>query len=382
MKTSRIGTHLLSVLLLLLWGGVMIYFHASGRLAKGEYVSKNGIFTTMVLVGGIGCVTLALFNLATMGAKEEDCCDHDHGHDHDHSTCGHDHSHAHAEDCGHDHSQKESCCGHDHGHDDHAHHHEHSQDDHADHAHGILEESGALGRIVAIMILVVPITYASINSPDGFKNVQTIANKGVYNQTYKTDAMAGKFDLNKADAPAAPVAKPAVQDTPPAAPLKAAGDSPPPAVAAVANNPPPAAQTKSLGSFTLKDLEAQVPKSKDGNFMLEVPEIYYTAGDKEVQGVLTGQSVETIAQVIPEKVNNEKGTRVRIFRMLIQCCAADARPYSVPVEFAEKAPQLKDMSWVKVVGKMGYRKEGDQTVPVIMATSMTAAAEPDNKMVY
>ena len=391
MKTSRIGTHLLSVLLLLLWGGVMIYFHASGRLAKGEYVSKNGIFTTMVLIGGIGCVTVALFNLATMGAKEDDCCDHDHGHDHDHdhSKCGHDHSH----DCGHDHSHETTCCGHDHSHDDHAHSHAHDHghahdhDDHEGHAHGILEESGALGRIVAILILVVPITYASINSPDGFKNVQTIANKGVYAQTYKTDAMAGKFDLNKADTTLPPTvkAKPAVQDLPPAAtsaPATTAAKNPSPEVAAVANNPPPAAQTKSLGSFTLKDLEAQVPKSKEGNFMLEVPEIYYTAGDKEVQGVITGQSIETIAQVIPEKVNNEKGNRVRIFRMLIQCCAADARPYSVPVEFADKAPSFKDMSWVKVVGKMGYKKEGDQTVPVITAISMTAAAEPDNKMVY
>ena len=124
-----------------------------------------------------------------------------------------------------------------------------------------------------------------------------------------------------------------------------------------------------------------MPQSPEGNFVLEVPELYYTAGDKEVQSVLTGQPVETTAQVIPEKGNTD-GKRVRIFRLLIQCCAADARPYSVPVEFEKEAPKFKEMSWVKVVGKMTYRQENGQTVPVLLASKMTETAEPDNKMVY
>ena len=396
MKTRQF-THLISVLLLLLWGGVMLYFYASGRLAKGEYVSKNGWFTTMVIVGGVGCIVVGLFNLLTMGAKEADCCEHDHGHEghdhHDHGhddCCGHSHDHAHTHDCGHDHKHDHDSCGHDHSHEHtccgHDHHHEEPKA--AGHAHGILEESGFIGRLVAILILAGPITYASIKSPDGYKSINTVTNRGVYDQSYQKDAKASKFDLKKGDAGTQTV--PAVASLPPAATTVAtppaqttgpAANIPP--VAAVANAAPSgASQSKSYGSFTLKDLEAQVPKSKEGNFQLEVPEIYYTAGDKEVQGVITGQSIETIAQVIPEKVNNEKGTRVRIFRMLIQCCAADARPYSVPVEFGKEAPKFKEMSWVKVVGKMNYVKEGDQIVPIIEATTITEAPEPDSKMVY
>ena len=148
-------------------------------------------------------------------------------------------------------------------------------------------------------------------------------------------------------------------------------------------NVPPAAQaTKSYGTFSLEDLKQQVPQSKDGNFILEVPELYYTGGDQEVQRVLTGQMVETIAQILPEKVNNADGHRLRIFRMLVQCCAADARPYSVPVDFGKKAPDLKEMSWVKVVGKMSYKKEGEQTVPVIQATKVEETTAPDNAMIY
>jgi uncharacterized membrane protein YcgQ (UPF0703/DUF1980 family) len=67
---------------------------------------------------------------------------------------------------------------------------------------------------------------------------------------------------------------------------------------------------------------------------------------------------------------------------MVQCCAADARPYSVPVDFGKKAPDFKEMTWVKVIGKMTYRKEGDQTVPVIEATKVEETAAPEDAMVY
>src|SRR5436305_1317033 len=104
MKSQRIGIYLISTLLLLLWGGVMLYFYASGRI--GSYLPPDGIFRPMVLWGGIGMVVVGLYNLATMGSAEAECCEHDHsGHGHHH---GHDHHH-------HDHSHGDDCCGHDHG---------------------------------------------------------------------------------------------------------------------------------------------------------------------------------------------------------------------------------------------------------------------------
>jgi uncharacterized membrane protein YcgQ (UPF0703/DUF1980 family) len=132
----------------------------------------------------------------------------------------------------------------------------------------------------------------------------------------------------------------------------------------------------------LEDLKAQVPQNKEGHFLLEVPEIYYTGGDLEVQRVLTGQMIETTAQVLPEKVNNVDGHRMRIFRMLVQCCAADARPFSVPIDFGKKAPGFKDMTWVKVTGKVSYKKEGDQTVPLIEVSKVEETTAPDNAMIY
>lgn len=391
MKSKNL-IHLVSVALLFLWGAVLLYFYASGRIA--HYLPPDGIFRPMVLVAGIGLVIVGLFNLATTQYAAADCC----GHDHD-VGCGHDHGHK---------DEHEGCCGHDHEHEhDHAdhshdHHHDHAHAPH-DHGHGILEESGSVGRIVAILIIAAPVTWAAIRTPDQY-SANAVVNKGLYNQNYSSTARADQFSLRgdgaaksaakkvePAKATAADAPPPAVATAPaPAANLPAAktsADSPPataPATPPVATATPPngAKEAKSYGGFTLADLEAQVPKSKAGNFILEVPELYYTAGDKEVQSVITGQMVETVAQVLPEKVNNEDGKRLRIFRMLVQCCAADARPYSIPAQFAEKAPTFKDMTWVKVTGKMNYKQEGGQTVPLIEVTKIEETTAPDNAMVY
>ena len=399
MNTQRTVSHLVGVTLLLLWGGVLLYFYTSGRLA--HYLPGDGIFQPMVLVAAIIMLVLGVFNLATMGAEVAGCDDHACGHDHhDHSACGHDHSHDHAQ---HAHA---GCCGH-----DHSHSHEHAPAKGHDHAHGVLDESGPIGRTFAILILSVPLLLAATMTPDRFsalaienKGVQTMDYNNVVNVPTRVGSNAAKPQTSIAVAPdakveQAPALTPSVTalppatvaTTPPAPTASEAGagrvpGSSAPATASVATTnmttPPPAKETKSYGTFTLADLKAQVPMSKEGNFILEVPELYYTAGDKEVQGVLAGQPVETTAQVLPEKVGNADGKRLRIFRLLVQCCAADARPFSVPAEFAEKAPTFKDTAWVKVVGTMAYKQEGGQTVPVVMVKTMTETTAPDNAMLY
>jgi len=400
MPLARSFTHYLSVALLFLWGGVMLYFYASGRIIN--YLPPDGIFQPMVLAGGIGLIILGLFNLLTANAAEQDCgqdhshvhtpdCGHDHSHDHDHS-----HKHVHTPDCGHDHS-------HDH---DHSHKHVHTPDcghDHSHeghtHAHGMLEESGWTGRFTAAAILIVPITLAALNSPDQF-SPRVAENKGLYAPNYADTSRADEFSLKKAASPTSPTSHrtdhttqpKASPDTPPAPKTPLSPTDLPPAqttpagtdapVSASGGNTGAPAPAQSFGSFTLADLEAQVPKSAAGNFILDVPEIYYTGGDIEVQKVLTGQSVETIAQILPEKVNNDDGHRLRIFRMLVQCCAADARPYSIPLDFGKKAPDFKEMSWVKVIGTMTYKQEGGQTVPVLEAKSIEETTAPDQSMIY
>lgn len=374
----------------------MLYFYSTGRI--NAYLPPDGIFRPMVLISGIGLMILGVFNLATIGVKDAGCEGHGHDHDccggdpdpdHDHDDGhGHDHKHDHDHDH-HAHAEGHECCdhGHDHGHShDHDHHVPSPSEPHV-HAHGILEESGGGGRLVAILILAAPICYATLQSPDRY-SANAIINKGLYNPNYASTTRADEFTLRTANEkksksgdeipwqePLPGVSPATTTDLPPAT----VSTTPKTEVVPKTTETGEAADPQSYGTFTLADLEAQVPKSKAGNFILEVPEIYYTAGDLEVQRVLTGQSVETIAQVMPEKDNDQ---RLRVFRLLVQCCAADARPYSIPVDFGKAAPEFKEMTWVKIVGKISYPEEGGQVVPLIEASSIEETPEPEDAMIY
>jgi uncharacterized repeat protein (TIGR03943 family) len=429
MSGTRTFIHLISVALLFVWSAVLLYFYYTGRV--NQYLPGDGIFRDMVPVTGIGLAIIGLFNLLTMGSEvagceghshgEEDAhdphsghshnhkegccghgqahahqgCNHDHGHkddNHQHDgCCGHDHGHTHHAECGHDHGHQKDCA-HDHNHESHAgcghdHSHTHTNDccghghGHEEHGHGILAESGWIGRIVAILILAAPITWAAVFTPDNF-SAKTVMNKGVYNQNYGSTTRAEEFSLRKETAGAKPS-----RATPQPVPMPDTPLPPPdkfnnPAEVTKATTTAPTKEAQSYGSFTLDDLKAQIEQNSKGEFVLQVPEIYYTATDLEVQKVLKGQPIETTAQVLPEKINNESGRRLRIFRMLVQCCAADARPYSIPVEFEGKAPEFKEMTWVKISGVMAYEKDGDQIIPLVKATNIEETTAPDNTMLY
>lgn len=69
-------------LALIAWGGVLVYFHATGRITK--YLAPD--FRLLCLAGGLGLLVVGLFNLLTAGQTAS--CGHDHGPDdsHDHES--------------------------------------------------------------------------------------------------------------------------------------------------------------------------------------------------------------------------------------------------------------------------------------------------------
>ncbi len=69
-------------LALIAWGGVLVYFYATGRIT--EYLAPD--FRPLSLAGGLGLLVVGLFNLLTAG--QEASCGHDHGPDdtHDHES--------------------------------------------------------------------------------------------------------------------------------------------------------------------------------------------------------------------------------------------------------------------------------------------------------
>jgi hypothetical protein len=130
-------------------------------------------------------------------------------------------------------------------------------------------------------------------------------------------------------------------------------------------------------AFTLDDLKAQMPQSKEGNLRLEVPEIWNSAGDPEVQNVLTGKMVETMGQIALETARNAEGKRIRIARTMIVCCAAHPRVYSLAIEFAGRAPELKESAWVRVIGTVSYKEEEGKAVAILLVKGISEVAKPE-----
>ncbi len=211
--------------------------------------------------------------------------------------------------------------------------------------------------VIATLLICGTVGYAALRSPHEF-SPRAIMNKGLYRSSYEVT----RPDKSLARG----VATGENRD----------------AVGGMEGSATETTTTADIGAFSLADLEAQVGRDAAGYFELEVPELYYTAGDLEVRRVLEGQPVVTVAQVMPEKFNNPEGTRVRIFRIFIECCAADARPLAIPVEFGRTPPEFREMGWVEVRGHMTYRPEGGTTVPILLAEEMVETDEPEQKMMY
>ncbi len=326
--------HYAAIFMLLAWAGVLLYFYASGRAGK----LLVGNFEYGPLLAGLGLAVMGLFNLFT--SKVTANCGHDHHHPQEEEgggCCGHDHEHAHHHD--HEHAH----------HHDHEHAHHHDDHDHDDHDHG--HEETAMGHshddqtvsgvLVTLLIVLIPAVGATSLAQDKL-SVETLASKGL-------------FDNNIAP-PSSP------NNNQPGAP--GAGQS-----------------NQDEDRYTLADLEKQVRRSPEGNFMIPIPSLYYSAADEELADVLQGQPVETTGQVVKEiEENDPEGTRLRLYRLFVSCCLADARPIGFSADFGEAPPTFAEDSWVKIIGKMRYPKKDGRPVPVIDVDTVEAIPEPEDAM--
>ena len=305
----------LEMTVLLLWSVTMVWFYASGRI--DNYLIGEGTFRIQVLVGGLILAVLGFFNWQMRGVPET--CSHDHGDGHD---CGHDHDHSgHPGGGGLDpaHVHGPAC--------------QHDQlpiVEGSAHTH----EGTPGGRGMALVLLALSITAAVAITPDDFSD------------QYKRNMLAA-YASQSGDT------GPALREhrlTPEGSPSAAAG-------------------------MTLAVVEKYQPRNKAGNFELDVMQLYYSGSDPEYAKVMKGQGVETIGQVVKDTVNPGPG-RWRVFVLQMTCCAADARPYSLPVEFDGAGPALQEMGWYRLTGKIDYAEEKGVTTAVLKATASEATLRP------
>lgn len=216
-------------------------------------------------------------------------------------------------------NESSKSCDHDHGHHDdkqHSHNHKqcHDHGDQCDHDH----EEGH-GPFITIFLTLTPLILAMTYTQDKLSN-GGMAKKGLYEKPALTSA----------------------------------------------NIPP----------FSRQDLEKNVPKNEHGEFQLRMISAYYAAGDLEIQDIFEGLPVELEGRIAPEKINNESGDRLRIFRSIITCCAADLQIVGVSLDFPEgaKRPQLED--WVKACGTLTFETVEGDVLPLLKIREVISAEEP------
>lgn len=344
------ATRLLSLLSLLAWGFLMLYIYYSGRITSFLHPT----FRPWVLIAGWTLVILAVIywffsrrgsyadheheELVMAGPPAPDdtiplsCSDPEHHHDH------HDHDHHHHEDC----------CGHDHP---------------PDHDH--TEQPLTAPRLAGFIILMVPAISAAMISDDAFS-------LAVFENRLPLDTLA----IPQLSAPGGGM----IEDT--------------------------------QGFFENENILEYFDRSPDGNIKVDVVDLLYGSMDAFFRRDFTGQSIEIIGQALPQRaaaatrpdealqppahdpnatdINAEAANtgalddlggvgsgdpEFLLGRMFMLCCAADARPVTIRIEYDSREP-LPEAGWVRIVGEPVFTQKEGVWITTVRATSVTPTERP------
>jgi uncharacterized repeat protein (TIGR03943 family) len=359
----RILGRILAPLTLLEWGGILTYFHFSGRIAA----FLHPMFRPLVLVTGI----LLLITAACVAIFREEGSSHEHEHEEDDSEDQDQHSHSH--------------------------------------------DRLSFGGFLAFLILLLPLALAAKISPDSY-GANLIKNRGLVEDIRSIPGAASSFadrarSAKSTDDATASEQEPSLTVTADATPSprpKKTYVGIPEQAAAPQRNP------DSEPTLPSNDYEQRIPPSpsvsppnefvnpalkpdKSGCIKTQIMDLLYAAQEPFTRKDFDGKEVELIGQVVPTKL--KKGTiaaappgSFKLLRLVMVCCAADAMPVAVKVETKLPVAETREMQWLKVTGKVHYRPRskddpdsvdyGDQPEPVIVADSIKKISAPREIYLY
>jgi uncharacterized repeat protein (TIGR03943 family) len=128
--------------------------------------------------------------------------------------------------------------------------------------------------------------------------------------------------------------------------------------------------------LTMEEIEKTHRKTSDGYLEFSLMEIFFATGDRDLQNLLNGLKLETEGRIVEEKINNPKGTRMRLYRMFMTCCVADSRAIPIILEFNNTPPSLPENGWVKIAGTITFPTEEGTLRPVLVVDRATPAEVP------
>ncbi len=134
-----------------------------------------------------------------------------------------------------------------------------------------------------------------------------------------------------------------------------------------------------MPAITPEDIEKTHPKSADGFYQFSLLDLVFATGDRELQTAIDGLKVETEGRWMDEKVRNPHGTRKRLYRLFLTCCAADSKAIPVVLDFGKMPPDFPENGWVKVTGTMRFPLEDGELHPVLVVDHAETSKPPDEE---
>jgi uncharacterized repeat protein (TIGR03943 family) len=288
-------------LLLLLWGGFVLWLSFSGQLCTYLHPSLQPYTTA----AGVVFLLLAVFGFRAVISNA-----HRHGH-----------------------GRHGSCC---------------------DHQHGSGEGLGEMAFKTVLLLLPLAII---ISGKATAYSITTVQNRGVVDNINK---------LPSANPAALSSAKAAASSTP-------AVDS----ASTSANQVAGCTTAPQTSSAT----NAPAPIAPGGPMPLQVIDMLYAVQMPSYRGEFEGRDVELVGQYVPMTTGNPKGDRFQAIRMFISCCAADAKPVGVTVQYP-KPLKVAEMGWLKITGKPTFPMEGGRRTAVLEASKVEECPAPNEPFVY
>ena len=130
--------------------------------------------------------------------------------------------------------------------------------------------------------------------------------------------------------------------------------------------------------FTRELLEKRTPKTEEGNFLLQLSELYWSAGDEKIMKIYDGLPAQLEGRLIEEDPKlNAGGNRKRLYRVVMTCCAADAQVLGVPLQFSGSLPGLEDKTWITAKGEVAFELIEGQYFAYLTNCDVKATEPPD-----
>ncbi|MFQ3577441.1 MAG: hypothetical protein SNJ52_00300 [Verrucomicrobiia bacterium] len=123
-------------------------------------------------------------------------------------------------------------------------------------------------------------------------------------------------------------------------------------------------------------------RDEGGLIEAEITDLWAATADPVFRRFLEKEKVSVVGQFLQSRGSRPaQGDMFKLVRLMVNCCAADAQPVSVQVRVAD-LPNVNEMDWIRVEGRLHIRLEAGENVPTIEADLVERAETPEEIYIF